>query len=574
MSFKRASLPTFFIENILQEPIEDNSWAPWMMNASDRLAFRNISFQTDLEHNSSNTSLSLGHPQGMINSEKVNHDFLSSIRFPKREFPLPKAAFSNLSLLDLIDPAKENAIDGIDDFKNPVFANVTPSGSYKIDSLLSGWKWPGNTITYSFQPDDPGFSSEIDATTKDEIRHILENVIEPLINIDFQEVFEAAGDEGQIRYSYGDINAAGVTISGNPTSVYFKEDLFTATQAEAGNSPYEVILHETLHALGLKHPGNYNGESIGNQEPPFLPEDEDHTSNTVMSYHDGAPNVITPMVYDVMALRYLYGHDGINGGDSTYEFERPDAYSLNGQFFGGAPGLGGDPIGVRQTLSDAFGVDTLDFQQLPSWNDYLIDINTDGTGIVIEQSQFNVGTYTHLVNGQQYSHHGLSTAISTITWIENVIGSGGNDEIIGNDIDNTLSGGKGNDELTGKYGFDLLVGEAGDDILRGSSPSTPIDDGDEVDTLYGGPGSDIFVIGDPGGKVYYTGAVRYASIMDFNQAEKDLIQLSGSSKDYTFDDTWPGGVGIFYQAGGTPNDLVAEVVGANSLNIQTDIIFV
>ncbi|MEO1099076.1 MAG: hypothetical protein AAFX57_15190, partial [Bacteroidota bacterium] len=550
-----------------------------IVNESEHFAFRNTRFQTHWGHDSENTSLSSDRSQSMSSSEEITPDFPSPMRALKREISSSEFTFPNLPLLDLKNPENNNAIGGIDDFKNPVFADVSLSGNYKIDSLLYGWKFPGSTITYSFDSGYPGVSSEIDITTKNEIRYILENVIEPLINIDFQEVFEAAGDEGQIQYVYADIEAAGLTLIGDPMTVTLNENFYAYTQAQAGNAQYEVILHETLHALGLKHPGNYNGDEIGGQQSPFLPEHEDHTTNTVMSYHNGGfINAITPMGYDVMALRYLYGTKSVNMGNSIYEFERPDAYSLNGQFFGGSPSISGEPLSVWQTLTDNGGTDTLNLQQLAS-KDYFIDINTDGTGIVVEQSQRNAGTYTHLVNGQQYSFNGASTSISNSTWIENVTGSGGNDEIIGNSTDNTLHGGNGNDELTGNYGFDLLVGEGGDDILRGSTPSASIYDGDEVDTLFGGPGSDTFVIGDPGGKVYYTGVVRYASIMDFNQGEegqndKDLIQLSGSAKDYLFDETWPGGVGIFYQAGGPPDDLVAIVIGVNSLDIQTDVVFV
>ena len=584
MSLKLASLPASLTNNIVHEPIENISWASLIVNSSDRLAFSNVDFQTDLEHDPDHTSLSSDRSQSMSDREEIKPDYLSSMRSPKREISSSGFTFSNLPLLDLKNPENDNAIGGIDDFKNPVTPNVSPSGNYKVDSLLYGWKFPGSTITYSFLPSD-GFFSEIDITTQNEIRHLLENVIEPFINIDFQEVFEAAGDEGQIQYSYADIDAAGLTVISNdpinnPVTVVFNDDFFTFTQAQAGNIQYEVIIHETLHALGLKHPGNYSGDEIGGQPPPFLPEHEDHTTNTVVSYHgSGLMHALTPMVYDVMALRYLYGSKSVNTGNSIYEFERPDAYSLNGQFFGGAPGIGGNPLPVWQTLTDNGGTDTLHLHQLASNEDYFIDINTDGTGIVIEQSDLNAGTFTHLVNGQQYSFNGSSTSIASSTWIENVTGSGGDDVIIGNNTDNTLHGGNGNDELTGKYGFDLLVGEGGDDILRGSTLSPNEVDGDEVDTLYGGPGSDTFVIGDPGGKVYYTGVVRYAAIMDFNQGEegqndKDLIQLSGAAKDYFFDENWPGGVGIFYQAGGPPDDLVAVVVGVSSLDIQTDVVFV
>lgn len=49
--------------------------------------------------------------------------------------------------------------------------------------------------------------------------------------------------------------------------------------------------------------------------------------------------------------------------------------------------------------------------------------------------------------------------------IENVIGTRGDDQITGNDLDNTIKAGKGNDILDGGKGADRLIGGKGNDIL-------------------------------------------------------------------------------------------------------------
>jgi methionine-rich copper-binding protein CopC len=70
----------------------------------------------------------------------------------------------------------------------------------------------------------------------------------------------------------------------------------------AGSSGYEVLLHEIGHALGLGHPfeGLY----------PLLPA-SDNTNNTVMSYtHAGGSKSIFQS-YDLLALRWIYGDDGL-----------------------------------------------------------------------------------------------------------------------------------------------------------------------------------------------------------------------------------------------------------------------
>jgi Ca2+-binding RTX toxin-like protein len=68
--------------------------------------------------------------------------------------------------------------------------------------------------------------------------------------------------------------------------------------------------------------------------------------------------------------------------------------------------------------------------------------------------------------------------------IQNVIGSNGDDILLGDGNNNTLTGNGGNDILDGKGGDDSLVGGNGDDLLIG---------GLGADTLSGGLGEDILI---------------------------------------------------------------------------------
>ncbi len=77
----------------------------------------------------------------------------------------------------------------------------------------------------------------------------------------------------------------------------------------------------------------------------------------------------------------------------------------------------------------------------------------------------------------------------TLTGIENVISGGGNDQIGGNEIANTLDGGTGDDVVHGEGGNDILVGGTGNDIVSGN-------DGDDTIVATICDGNDVYDGGD------------------------------------------------------------------------------
>jgi serralysin len=76
-----------------------------------------------------------------------------------------------------------------------------------------------------------------------------------------------------------------------------------------GTQGYETLLHELGHALGLKHPFAESGD----EGLAVLPGSEDNTSNTIMSYTSVGGWHSTYRPYDIAALNWLYGGDGLRG---------------------------------------------------------------------------------------------------------------------------------------------------------------------------------------------------------------------------------------------------------------------
>lgn len=169
------------------------------------------------------------------------------------------------------------------------------------------------------------------------------------------------------------------------------------------------------------------------------------------------------------------------------------------------------------------------------------------------------GNDTYLVDsaGDKINDQGLATDVDTVLLAQainytlpasvenaalnalgnaNLTGNALNNNLTGNASRNVLLGGAGNDLLSGGASADKLDGGAGNDALAGCFAGAN-GGRNEIDTLSGGVGRDVFQLGWASGRLYDDGNVGnagrtdYVLVTDFT-AGQDRLQLDGSKKNY------------------------------------------
>jgi hypothetical protein len=208
---------------------------------------------------------------------------------------------------------------------------VTPtSGLNHIDALLdTGPDWnyltpAGNKLYYTFSiqsgNEDGQTGQEAFTLTQQSATRTALKYISDLTGIQFVETVNGA--DAQIHLCNVDLKGSNVTglcswhssytysgtqLVGYEADAYVYLDnveWYAQNRNLTTGFGYETLLHELGHALGLKHPFD---DSI------HLPASQDNTSYTLMSYTEtgGARSAYSP--YDIAALNWLYGGDGLRG---------------------------------------------------------------------------------------------------------------------------------------------------------------------------------------------------------------------------------------------------------------------
>ncbi|MEM0986532.1 MAG: M10 family metallopeptidase C-terminal domain-containing protein [Pseudomonadota bacterium] len=275
-------------------------------------------------------------------------------------------------------------------------------------------------VTYSFATNATagiGFE-EFSEPNKAAVRDILALYAE-VSGLTFREV--AATDAADFTYKVqsGTTNGGGFFDGENVVVGNVSFD----PVAEPGNFLYNLLLHETGHALGLSHPGNYNGAGATYAaDAEFFSDSAQFTNLSYFSETNTGADfgfLATLGLHDILAIQQEYGtNTTTRSGNTVYGFNDTtglDVFDLSAD----------DGRGVA--IWDTGGTDTLDFSG-----------SSQGTELDLREGSFSS------VNGDTGN-----VSIAYGVTIENGIGSAGSDLIRGNDVANTLWGGAGNDTIIG-----------------------------------------------------------------------------------------------------------------------------
>jgi hypothetical protein len=214
------------------------------------------------------------------------------------------------------------------------------------------------------------------------------------------------------------------------------------------NYVYQTFYHEICHALGLGHPGNYNGTAQFGSNNRFS---NDSWQMSIMSYFNQVQNtnvaanrlanLITPSPADIEVLRTYYGTNRAFLGDTIYGVGTSISEGTN--FY--LNRLSSFASTNAFTIHDDGGIDGVNF------NNFSANQRIDLTVPTSIGANVRAGNVTSDVGGLTQN---MTLAVGTV--IENARTGSGNDSITGNSAANRFNGGRGADIYKLLGGADIM----------------------------------------------------------------------------------------------------------------------
>ena len=382
----------------------------------------------------------------------------------------------------------------------------------------------GRTYTFAFPTVAPAYAKDALITNvtafspaQQTFTRAMLAYISTLVDLRFVETSYVKGSN-TIAYANSSLtNMAGFSYYPHTTSVgsdvYIDSgDSSFQTPTDGQYSAY-LFMHETGHALGLKHPF---------EDVNHLDAVEDNSHLTVMAYDPDSGDM--HMKYgdlDIAALQYIYGPSKTaRTGGNTYVYNES----------------------TSNFIWDGGGNDT-------------IDASSSSKGVTIYLTPGYWG-----YNGAAASGHITDPGQITVnfgTAIERLIGSRYDDRLYGNDLDNTFQSLGGNDFIDGGKGIDTAVLDSrrADSALSSNGGTWTV-----TDTRSGSPGGVDTLVNVE--RLAFTDT-RIA--LDLTGNAGDVAKLIGAVFSSAAVRAMPDvvGVGLHYRDGGTSySDLAALALGS------------
>ena len=223
----------------------------------------------------------------------------------------------------------------------------------------------------------------------------------------------------------------------NSTSQSIFESLLTDT-----DFGYAVIMHGMLATVGVKSTyWDWGADHPNVENTSFADEAENYVySASNISYNSIIGDFGESLgIWDILVLNYLYGpNETTNAGDDVHDLSSIDEYTV---------------------IYDSGGEDIVDFGKISS------DIVC-----ILPSAEITKESLTELVNiavggGTVGADTPQEFEYFLIGDIENIKAGNGNDQILGNKLDNTIYGGNGDDLISLSSGKDIVYGGSGADIF-------------------------------------------------------------------------------------------------------------